>query len=110
MMLFYPRALNESDAFRTAVAGHRGLLDVQVLDRFQADNVPVSQVADIARDRLERFQALWRAQPESIRRSGSVAATLSHALIRLNALYAGYFSAPSLPEDPPRLPVRSSGK
>ena len=35
-------------------------------------------------------------QPEAVRRSGTIAATLAHALMRLNALYDKYFALPAI--------------
>ena len=99
MVLYYPRILIESDQLRSAMTGQNGLLDAQVLIRFREDNVPVAAINDIAFERLDRFQAKWRLQPEAVRRNGTVAVTLAHALMRLNALYAKYFALPSAPDE-----------
>lgn len=107
MMLFYPQVMNDVDALRSAVAGHDGLLDVQVLGRFRKDDVPVGAAVDAAHDRLQAFQAQWRALPEVVRRNGSIAESLSHALVRLNALYDKHFARPAEPRDPP--PKSGSG-
>ena len=95
MMLFYPQLLMESDDLRSAVAGQRGLLDSLMLARFRENNVPVSTIEDLAVERLERFQIEWRNQAEATLRTGSVASSMAHALMRLNALYQEYFAPPS---------------
>jgi hypothetical protein len=44
---------------------------------------------------VDRFQSDWNRQPESLRRSGSVASGVAHAVIRLNTLYLEFFGLPS---------------
>ena len=96
-MLFYPQLLNESDVLRGAIAGQGGLLDSEILKRFRSDSVPVNSLNSIAFERLERIQREWHNQPESIRRSGSIAGSLAHAMMRLNALYLAFFAEPPAP-------------
>jgi hypothetical protein len=96
-MLFYPKLLSESDELRSAVAGQGGLLDLETITRFRADNVPVNTLNSIAFERLERLQEEWQAQPEATRRTGSIAVSLAHAMMRLNALHQAFFAEPVSP-------------
>ncbi len=91
-ILFYPQLLSESDALRSAVAGHGGLLDDAMLVRFRSDNVPVSSLNRIAFERLEMVQEEWEKQPDAVRRMGTIAGGLAHAMMRLNALYQEFFA------------------
>ena len=93
LMLFYPQLLTESDELRSAIAGQGGLLDALVLARFRADNVPVDSINGIAFERLDRVQREWQKQPEATRRTGSIAISMAHALMRLNTLYKTFFAA-----------------
>ncbi len=97
LMLFYPQLIIESDELRSAIAGHGGLLDREVLARFRADQVPVNSLNRIAFERLERIRKEWNSQPEAIRRTGSIAGSQAHALMRLNALYRAFFAEPASP-------------
>lgn len=99
-MVFYPQLLNESDELRSAIAGQGGLLDMVTLARFRADNVPVHSLNRIAFERLEQVQREWQNQPEATRRTGSIAGSLAHAMMRLNALYETFFAEPPLPVSP----------
>jgi hypothetical protein len=94
IMLFYPQLINESDELRSAIAGQGGLLDREVLTRFRLDNIPVSSLNSIAFERLEHIQKEWNEQPETVRRTGSIASSLAHAMMRLNALHQIFFAKP----------------
>ncbi|MBT8063305.1 MAG: hypothetical protein KJO85_11520, partial [Gammaproteobacteria bacterium] len=100
-ILFYPQVLNESDELRSAIAGKGGLVDGVLLSRFRADNVPVQSISQMALERLERTEMAWRAQADMIRRSGSIAGSLAHAIMRLNELYSRFFAAPPPAAPPP---------
>lgn len=93
MTLFYPQLLLDSDELRSAITGQGGLLDSPVLNRFKGDNVPVEEINTLAFERLARAQREWRRQPELVRRTGSVAGSLAHAMMRLDALYRAYFAS-----------------
>jgi hypothetical protein len=92
MMLFYPESLFNSDAIRMAITGDTGLLDRHILRRFREDNVALTSVNGIARERLEKFRKDWLKQPEAMRQNGSVPASLMHALTRINILYRQFFT------------------
>jgi hypothetical protein len=94
IMLFYPQELTRSDEIRGAVAGQAGLPDESVLARSREAGVPVSSIVANAVQQLDRFEAEWRRQAEATLRGGSVASSLAHALMRLNALYQSYFAPP----------------
>lgn len=97
--LFYPSQLLDSDNIRSALAGHGGLLDEEVLARFRDGNVAVSAIGERGMRQLEEFRGDWNRLPEGVRRSGSVGNSVAHALTRLNALYRAYFGLQ--PEEPP---------
>lgn len=94
LTLFYPQLLLESDELRSAAAGQGGLLDHSIIMRLRNDNVAVEDINELAFERLQRVEQVWRGQPELIRRTGSVAGSLAHAMMRLNALYLAHFAAP----------------
>jgi hypothetical protein len=92
IMLFYPQLLSDSDRLRSAIAGQGGLLDNEMLANFRTDNVPVNTLNSLAYERLEQFQQAWQQQPEAVRRTGSIAGSLAHAMLRLNTLYETFFA------------------
>jgi hypothetical protein len=73
--------------------GQASLLDRSVLRRFREGNVAVSSINETGVARLERFHSLWSRQPEAVRRSGTSAISVAHAMTRLNSLYAEFFAA-----------------
>ena len=81
----------DSDEIRAALEGQNALLDRAVLRRFREANVPIASVHQTGLARLERFQAQWNRQPEAVRRSGTAAIGMAHALTRLNSLYFEFF-------------------
>ncbi len=91
MMLFYPESLYTSDSIRMAIVGNAGLLDQRTLRRFREDNVPMTSVNRIARDRLFKFREVWSKQPDGVRKQSSLPASLVHALTRINILYRQFF-------------------
>ena len=91
MLLFYPESLVNSDSIRQAIAGDAGLLEQRTLRRFKGDNVPLTSVNRIARERLLNFSEVWLNQPEAVRRQGSLQASLIYALTRINILYRQFF-------------------
>jgi len=93
MILFYPESLSNSDTIRMAVAGDAGLLEGRTLRRFRVDNVPLTSVKGIAHERLDQLRQAWSAQPEAVRRQGSVPASLMYALTRINILYRQFFTS-----------------
>jgi hypothetical protein len=97
MSLFYPDFLLDSDEIRGFLEGRGALVDGLMLRRFRESNVPVESINDIAVSRLTEFTALWIHQSKPVRRSGSVALSVAHAITRLNALYQAFFALPSNP-------------
>ena len=97
--LFYPQVLDDSDLLRSAVAGHGGLLDEEILQRFRADSVAVQTLSRTASERLRQTEVAWEAQPAKLRRTGSVASSLAHAMMRLNAVYLRFFASPPMVSD-----------
>jgi hypothetical protein len=94
MNLFYPQFMVDSSEIRGLLEGQHSLLDRSVLRRFREANVAVSSINETGLLRLERFQALWGRQPEVVRRSGTNAISVAHAITRLNSLYIEFFAAP----------------
>ena len=93
MMLFYPDSIAASDSIRMAIAGDAGLLERRSLRRFREANVALISVNRIARERLKRLQQAWSEQPLTVRREGSVSASLMHAMTRINFLYRQFFTS-----------------
>jgi len=91
MMLFYPESLFNTDSIRTAIVGDAGLLEQRTLRRFREDNVPMSSVNRIARDRMFKFREDWSKQPQAVRRQASLPSSLAYALTRINVLYRQFF-------------------
>ena len=92
MILFYPQSLVNSDSIRMAIAGDDGLLDGRILRRFQGDNIAPTSANDIARMRLDKLRVAWSKQTETVRRQGSIPASLMHALTRINIVYRQFFT------------------
>jgi hypothetical protein len=93
MILFYPESLQNVDAIRQAIAGDAGLLERRTLRRFREDNVPLTSVDGIARERLFKFREVWSKQPLAVRRQASSPVSLAYALTRINFLYRQFFIA-----------------
>ena len=97
MSLFYPDLLMDSEHIRGYLEGNGALVDEPMLRRLREDNVPVESINDLAVARLAEFNARWIRQLKPVRRSGSVALSVAHAITRLNALYQEFFARPSSP-------------
>lgn len=93
MMLFYPESLFNSDSTRTAIAGDAGLLENRTMSRFREQNLPLTSVNAIALERLTKLREAWSAQPEAVRRRGSIPGSLMHAMTRIHILYRQYFAS-----------------
>jgi hypothetical protein len=93
IMLFYPESMFNSDKIRMAIAGDAGLLESRTLHRFREDNVALISVNRIALERLNNLREAWWNQSETVRRQGSVSASLMHALTRINNLYQQFFTS-----------------
>ncbi len=93
MMLFYPESMFNLDTIRMAVAGDSGLLDGRTMRRFREQNVALTSVNGIARERVNRLREVWLKQPEELRRQGSIPGSLMYALTRINLLYRQLFIA-----------------
>jgi hypothetical protein len=106
--LFYPQTLIDSDEIRASLIGNSSLLDRVLLRRFRASNVAVSAIHETGIARLERLQAEWSRQPEVVRRTGSMATSVAHALVRLDVLYSDFFVLPD-PRDDDQGELRFSG-
>jgi hypothetical protein len=94
MVLFYPQSMLDSSDIRGGLEGRGSLLDRAVLRSFREANVSVSSINERGLARLDRLQAVWSRQPEEVRRSGSSALSLAHAMTRLNALHYEHFVLP----------------
>src|SRR5690606_6704630 len=66
LMLFYPETMLDSDDVRAMLAGQSGLLDENLIRRFRSGNAAISEIHQAGMARLDRFQALWKQQPESV--------------------------------------------
>jgi hypothetical protein len=99
MNLFYPEFLLDSDEIRGSLEGSRSLIDGPGLRRFRDGNLAVESINDVGLSRFEDFRSQWSRQPEAVRRSGSVAISVAHAIARLNALYEEFFALPPEPAE-----------
>jgi hypothetical protein len=93
--LFYPDLLVDSEEIRGSLEGYDALLDTSVLRRFREANVAVASINEAGLSRLEQFQSDWIRQSDAVRRSGSIATGVAHAIIRLNTLYLDFFVLPA---------------
>jgi len=93
--LFYPDFMIDSDEIRGSLEGYDALLDTAVLRRFREANVAVASINETGLSRLEQFQTNWTRQSDAVRRSGSLATSVAHAIIRLNTLYLDFFMLPA---------------
>jgi hypothetical protein len=93
--LFYPGFMLDSDEIRGSLEGYDSLLDTAVLRRFREANVAVASINETGLSRLDQFQADWSRQSDAVRRSGSLATGVAHAIIRLNTLYLDFFVLPA---------------
>jgi hypothetical protein len=102
--MFYPQFLLDANDIRGSLEGHDSLLSRRVLEGFREANVAVSSLNERGLERLDRLQALWSRQPEVVRRSGSTAVSLAHAVTRLNSLHHELFVQPRNTPSGPTLP------
>ena len=93
--LFYPGFMIDSDDIRGSLEGYDSLLDTAVFNRFREANVAVASINETGLSRLETFQTDWFRQSEAVRRTGSLATGVAHAIIRLNTLYLDFFVLPA---------------
>lgn len=105
MNLFYPQVMIDSDEIRGSLQGYSALLDRMAIRRYRQENKAVSSVNQVGLARLERFQAQWNRMPEAVRRSGSIATSLAHAITRLNTLYGEFFVLPAQRVENETVPV-----
>jgi len=93
LVLFYPETMLDSDEVRAMLEGQNGLLDEAIIRRFRSNNAAIKEIHEAGLSRLDRFQALWKQQPESVVRSGSVPISFAHAMARLNFVDQLYFKS-----------------
>jgi hypothetical protein len=103
-VMFYPQFLLDANDIRGLLEGHDSLLSRRVLEGFRESNVAVSSINERSLERLDRLQAVWTRQPEVVRRSGSMAVSMAHAVTRLNALHYELFVLPRNTPSGPTLP------
>ena len=89
--VLYPQAMIDSDEIRGLLEGRGALLDERMLRQFRREGVPVASVNATGVTRLERMVGEWNRLPDDVRRSGSVAIAVAHALVRLTALERDIF-------------------
>ena len=89
--LLYPSSMLDSSDIRGLLEGRGALLDERVLRQFRREGIAVSQIGSNGTARLERMVGAWNRVPDSVRRSGSVAIGVAHALTRLDALERDIF-------------------
>ena len=92
-----------------APGGQAGLVDAPVLERFRQENVPVGSIADIGLRRLESLEQEWHRLPEAALRTGTVAESVAHAVLRLHVLYQTHFAAAPAAVDVPPVTAEPAG-
>lgn len=110
MNLFYPQVMIDSDEIRGSLQGYSALLDRMAIRRYRQENKAVSSINQLGIARLERFKAQWNQVPEAVRRSGSIATSLAHAITRLNSLYAEFFVLPLQRVENETMPVTAEAE
>jgi hypothetical protein len=100
LSLFYPLTQLDSDEIRSLLEGVAGLPDTQSVRAARRENVPVSSIAATGLERVESMRGAWSRQPEAVRRMGSAAISLVHAIVRLDALHRDFFEPPAEPPQP----------
>jgi hypothetical protein len=98
--LFYPLTQLGSDEIRGLLEGSAGLPDTLSVRVARRDNVPVSSIATAGLERIESLRGAWSRQPEAMRRTGSAAVSLVHAIVRLDALHRDFFAPRPEPPEP----------
>jgi hypothetical protein len=91
MNLFYPDFLLDSDEIRGSLEGTSGLIDGPILRRFRDTDVAIESINEAGTSRVVVFRSRWRSQSETVRRSGSAAISVAHAIARLNTIYREFF-------------------
>jgi len=99
--LFYPLSLLDSDEIRGLLEGNEALLDEDVVRNMRRSGVSLADVAARGTARLGALAAAWAREPEVVRRSGSAAISLVHAITRLEALHRDFFAPRRAPPPEP---------
>lgn len=89
--LLYPASMLDSETIRGLLVGRGALLDERMLRQFRREGVAVSEISLTGTARLERMLGAWNRVPDNVRRSGSAAIGVAHALTRLDALERDVF-------------------
>ena len=89
--LLYPASMLDSNAIRGLLEGRGALLDERLLRQFRREGVAAAEINTSGTMRLERLMGEWNRVPDNVRRSGSVAIGVAHALTRLDALERDLF-------------------
>ena len=98
--LFYPLSQVGSDEIRALMEGVAGLPDTSSVRRARRENQPASSIAAAGLERVESLRGVWGLQPEVVRRTGSAAVSVVHAIVRLDALYRDFFVSRAEPPAP----------
>ena len=110
VMLFYPESMFNSDSIRRSIAGDAGLLERRNLRRFREEGVALTSVNRVAAERLRELQQAWAQQPVTVRRQGSMSASLVHAMTRINILYRQFFTSRPEPLEEIQVQVKKQGQ
>jgi len=110
MMLFYPESMFNSDSIRQSIAGDAGLLERRSLRRFREEGIAVTSVNRVAAERLRVLQQAWAQQPVTVRRQGSMSASLVHAMTRINIIYRQFFASRPEPLEEIQVQVQKQGQ
>lgn len=93
LSLLYPQESLYAEGIRRAIEGQGGLVDAAILARLRQADAAVDSIAEMSFGRLDAFRTQWQRLPEAVRRTGSVPASVAHAMMRLHAIYEQFFGA-----------------
>ena len=85
MELYYSTSIRQDDRIRASVAGDAGLLTREDIRLSRDQGLPMSEIADLGRARLERFQQDWLQWPLTIREQGQGIPELSWAEVMMRS-------------------------
>ena len=94
LLIHYPNQLLFDDRIRASLEGSRASLDYRALRRLRDNQTPLEEIPVILQNRINELEQAWLAEPEALRRLGSVSPTVSLAWLQLKELNHRYFELP----------------
>ena len=94
VLIHYPNQLLFNDRIRASLEGSRASLDYRALRRLRDNQTPLEEIPAILLSRIDELEQAWLAEPEALRRLGSISPTVSLAWLQLKELNHRYFEIP----------------